>query len=224
MSTARPLVVGIAGKCCAGKDEVVSWLAERDWREINVDRIGHNALAVLHSEIVAAFGRGIVGSNGTIDRTLLGAVVFRDRSELARLEAIVHPWMRERVAEEARAFRAACAAGAGDSGGSSDSGDSGDSRDGSASRGLIINAALLFPMRLDTLCDRIILVTAPLATRIARARARDGATWRRIMQRLWTQRRLNTQARSSSADILMVENGSTREALYAQLSALPDIP
>lgn len=215
MSTARPLVIGIAGKCCAGKDEVVRWLKEQNWREINVDQIGHNALAVLHAEIVAAFGRGIVGSNGTIDRTLLGAVVFRERAELERLEAIVHPWMRERVAEEVRAFRAACTAGADDSG---------DSRDGSAWRGLIINAALLVPMRLDALCDRIILVTAPLATRIARARARDGAAWRRIIQRLWTQRRLDTQARSSSADILMVENGSTREALYAQLSALPDIP
>jgi hypothetical protein len=69
-------VVGVAGGCCAGKDQVTAWLLQRGWHEINVDRIGHEALAANHTQIVAAFGPTILDERGTIDRRSLGTVVF----------------------------------------------------------------------------------------------------------------------------------------------------
>lgn len=200
----RAEVVGIAGKCCAGKDMVTRWLLDRGWREINVDRIGHDALASQHARIVAAFGRGIVGDRGTIDRGALGSIVFSDRHQLRRLEAIVHPWMRDRVREEIAAWRAV-------------------PPEERTDRGLVINAALLFHMELDGLCDTIILVRAPVLQRIRRARARDGWTLGRILRRLWTQRRLDAQAIAADADTITVENGRSPEALSAQLEELPHL-
>lgn len=193
-------VVGVAGKCCAGKDLVTGWLVEQGWREINVDRIGHDALASEHSRVVAAFGRRIVGDSGTIDRRRLGAVVFGDSAQLARLEAIVHPVMRERVRAEIASWRAT-----------------------GEGRGLVINAALLFHMRLDSLCDAVLLVRAPLLTRVRRARARDAIGWRQIISRLRSQRHLDTQALQSPADTITVENGGSVAALRQQLAELPQL-
>jgi dephospho-CoA kinase len=208
MSDGAPLVVGVAGKCCSGKDVVTNWLVDRGWRVVNVDAIGHRALAALHTRIVATFGMTILGNSRSIDRNKLGDVVFSDPSQLERLEAIVHPWMRERVREDTEAFREAAATGA---------------ENDDTPRGLVINAALLFHMSLDQYCDTVIFVHAPLVKRIARARRRDGSSWKRIFSRLRSQRSINAQARASSADIIYVKNGKRPTDLYEQLAAIPGL-
>lgn len=195
------IVAGVAGKCCVGKDEVTRWLLAHGWSEINVDHIGHEALAVKHREIVAAFGRTVV-TGGTIDRRALGRRVFQDSAERSRLEAIVHPWMKERVRERVEAYRR------------------GDDAESDGATGLVINAALLFPMELDRLCDIVLLVKAPLRRRFQRAMRRDDMSVFRIIQRLWSQRHLDAQALASPADTIIVENDRTREALYQRLASL----
>ncbi|MFO8041813.1 MAG: dephospho-CoA kinase [Alkalispirochaeta sp.] len=222
-----PQVVGVAGKCCAGKDMVTSWLLEHGWREINVDRVGHEALAAEHARIVATFGREIVDERGTIDRRKLGKIVFADRDQLHRLERIVHPWMREAVRREIEAWRGSSGGEAERSSDERSSGGEGerssDERSSGGARGLVINAALLFYMELDSLCDAVLLVRAPLWQRFQRARRRDDLSLRQIVHRLWTQRRLDTQALASPAETITVENGRTPQALYERLSELPQL-
>jgi dephospho-CoA kinase len=234
-------VIGVAGTCCSGKDQVTNWLLERGWHEINVDQIGHEALAANHTRIVAAFGPTILDERGTIDRRRLGSIVFSDPRQLARLESIVHPWMRSAVKAEIAARRgsvvpprgdgggatgsAAGSAAAGGDGGSTSSQDLPDSSPPppDSPRGLVINAAILFQMGLDEYCDTIILVTAPIMTRISRARKRDGLGYWAIFRRLWTQRHLNAQARAATADTIIVENGRSLESLYRQLDEHPQL-
>lgn len=226
----RALVVGVAGKCCAGKDLATAHLVARGWREINVDRVGHEALEERRAEVIARFGSGIVGADGRIDRTALGAIVFADRERLRELESILHPLMRRRVREECERFRERVgAAGRGARDGAA-AGQGGATREGAAPtvedgatlpRGLVINAALLFPMHLDEVCDAVLLVRAPFLVRLRRALARDSMTFVAMMRRAWAQRRLDAQARSSRADTITVENGGTPGDLYARLDALP---
>lgn len=202
----RPLVLGVAGKCCSGKDLVTDWLVQRGRRTIDVDAIGHRALAARHTELVAAFGMTILSRTGAIDRKKLAAIVFGDKNQLLRLERIVHPWMRDRVREETEVFRAAVARG-----------------DEDLPAGLVINAALLFHMSLDAYCDRVILVEAPLLTRLIRARRRDSYSWKRIIDRLRTQSEIDAQAHASAADIIRVKNGKRPSDLFAQLEAIPEL-
>lgn len=211
MNRAGPVVIGVAGKCCAGKDLVTDWLRERGLREINVDRLGHRALEARRDEIVSVFGRGILDGDGTIDRSKLGRIVFSSVKRLRDLEAIVHPWMREEVRRETEALRILGPAAPVES-----------SRE-KHPRGLIINAALLFHMHMDTLCDAVILVRAPLAARLSRAIRRDGFQPMRILLRLRSQRRLETQARASRADIISVDNRGTPQALYRCLEEIPQL-
>jgi dephospho-CoA kinase len=47
--------------------------------------------------ILAEFGEGVRGPDGSIDRRALGSVVFADASRLRTLESIVHPAVRPRL-------------------------------------------------------------------------------------------------------------------------------
>lgn len=196
-------VVGVFGKCCAGKDLVTRWLTERGWQEINVDHAGHEALHAEHDAVCAAFGAEILmdpqDPTSPIDRGRLGARVFRDRRERARLEAIIHPPMVAAVTERVAAAR--------------------------TTSPVVINAALLIPMNLHVLCDTVVLVQAPLLRRLQRARERDSHRMSviRMLRRVWAQRGLHTQAIAGSADIITVENGGTVAQLFASLDTIPQL-
>lgn len=225
----RHPVVGIAGKCCAGKDQVAAILLDRGYREINVDKIGHRALAVKRNAVVDAFGTGILGEDGQIDRRILGSIVFADRSQRKRLEAIFHPWMREQVRLEVQAFRnrESRAAGMIEATGADESApeapQNGDFFHTNLPRGLLINAALLFTMHLDLFCDHLVWVEAPLFLRVMRGLNRDDHGFLYLLRRMLSQRRIASQEQLSRADIIRVRNASTVVSLEQQLRRRPEL-
>jgi dephospho-CoA kinase len=99
-----PRIIGITGNIACGKTAVGHILLELGAeRYIDTDAVVHKlyqsgqALAV---KVVEAFGRGVVASNGNIDRKTLGAIVFQDDEAMRRLEAIVHPAVGQALADE----------------------------------------------------------------------------------------------------------------------------
>ena len=96
------LRVGLTGGIGAGKSEVSRRLAGHGAVVIDADAIarevvepGTDGLA----EVVEAFGPGVLGPDGRLDRPGLGAVVFADPERRNRLNAIIHPRVGERMAE-----------------------------------------------------------------------------------------------------------------------------
>ena len=90
----KPIVIGLTGPIGSGKSHVRSVLVSLGAEGIDADRVAHEVAAPggpAFAGIVAAFGAGILGPDGAIDRDKLGARVFGDVLALARLEAIVHP-------------------------------------------------------------------------------------------------------------------------------------
>ena len=150
------MVVGLSGKYCAGKDIVARIFKAHGFHVIDVDSLGHEALAARAREVISAFGPGVEGPSGTVDRKALGRIVFADPAQRARLEGIVHPYMVARVREEI------------------------------ARRGgdIVVNAAILQRMGLQVLCGAVVCVTSPFPLRLIRAMRRDklplGEAWRRL--------------------------------------------
>ena len=96
------LRVGLTGGIGAGKSEVSRRLAGHGAVVIDADAIsrevvepGTDGLA----EVVEAFGPGVLGPDGGLDRPKLGEVVFADPERRSRLNAIIHPRVGERMAE-----------------------------------------------------------------------------------------------------------------------------
>lgn len=99
------MVIGLTGGIGVGKSTAARILAELGAFVIDADRIGHAVYEPNTSgwkKLVAEFGNGIVGPDGAIDRRKLGALVFADARQLARLNALVHPLIADEIQRQVR--------------------------------------------------------------------------------------------------------------------------
>ncbi len=89
--------VGLTGNIAVGKSTVAKWMASLGCHVLDADILGHQCLEpteTTYDRVVDAFGSSILQEDGTIDRSLLGARVFSDDDNRAKLEAIIHPAIR----------------------------------------------------------------------------------------------------------------------------------
>ena len=98
----KPLVIGLTGNIGTGKSTVSGLLAGLGALIIDADQVAHLVMEPgqpAYQAIIAEFGQEIAPEGGSIDRRLLGQIVFTDPAALARLEAIVHPAVYRQVKE-----------------------------------------------------------------------------------------------------------------------------
>jgi dephospho-CoA kinase len=96
------LRVGLTGGIGAGKSEVSRRLAAQGAWIIDADLIAREVVAPETAGLAAvikAFGPGVLGSDGALDRVVLGDIVFGDQQKLATLNSIVHPLVGARMRE-----------------------------------------------------------------------------------------------------------------------------
>jgi dephospho-CoA kinase len=96
------LRVGLTGGIGAGKSEVSRRLAAQGAVVIDADLIAREVVAPGTdglAEVIAAFGPGVLGPDGALDRVALGDIVFADEKKLATLNSIVHPLVAARMRE-----------------------------------------------------------------------------------------------------------------------------
>ena len=93
-------VIGLTGNIATGKSVVRKMLEHMGAYGIDADALAHRAVAKDapgYQAVVNTFGSWILAPDGQIDRTRLGRLVFNDPDALGRLEAIVHPLVRQAV-------------------------------------------------------------------------------------------------------------------------------
>jgi dephospho-CoA kinase len=96
------LRVGLTGGIGSGKSTAALRFAQRgavlvDSDVLARDVVGRGTEGL--AEVVAAFGAGVLTADGELDRPAMAAVVFGDPQARARLNAIVHPRVRDRTEE-----------------------------------------------------------------------------------------------------------------------------
>jgi dephospho-CoA kinase len=93
-----PFAVGLTGGIGSGKSTVAELFAARGASIIDTDVIAHNMTAPhgpAMPAILAEFGPGFIDPSGAMDRARMRALVFSDAGAKARLEAILHPRIRD---------------------------------------------------------------------------------------------------------------------------------
>jgi dephospho-CoA kinase len=181
----------VTGTYCSGKNTLVSFLKESSFSEIDVDRVGHQIFedSGIKTELRRSFGADIFTPEGAIDRRVLGERVFRDPRKLRLLESIVHPSMVGEVEDVLQRL------------------------DGQ----VVINAAVLFRMGLQRLCDAVVCVRAPLIQRLKRARRRDEVTLMQVLRRMRAQRGICPKLNANGVDIYYVDNDRGLDHLHTQI-------
>lgn len=84
---------GLTGGIATGKSTVARILRELGAGIADADGVAHEVLGLPHvvREIAAHFGPDVLDADGSIDRTILGGLVFSDDSARRWLNDLVHP-------------------------------------------------------------------------------------------------------------------------------------
>ena len=98
------LHIGLTGGIACGKSTVAEMLRARGWHIIDTDQIAHRLMqpgGANWKNVVDAFGPSVLQPDQSIDRKVLGRLVFADPLLRAKLNEITHPairsvWQRER--------------------------------------------------------------------------------------------------------------------------------
>ena len=102
--TQEPLRIGLTGGIASGKSTVAGMFADLGVPVIDTDVIARDVVRPGQpalEEIREAFGAGVIAADGTLDRSAMRAIVFGDDAARRRLEAILHPKIREITIEQA---------------------------------------------------------------------------------------------------------------------------
>lgn len=101
------LRVALTGGIATGKTYVLEQFRKRGVPCLDADALAHGATlpdTEVTRAIAARFGAEILTSDGEVDRSQLGSIVFADPTARRDLEAIVHPAVYRAIAAGLRAF------------------------------------------------------------------------------------------------------------------------
>ena len=190
------LVIGLTGGIGTGKSEVTRLLGSLGAVVINADQVGHEAYkpdSESWKEVVKAFGEAILRPNREIDRQKLGAIVFGDPDQLAKLNRIMHPRMARIVSEQLESLRV------------------------QGAKVVVVEAALLFEAGWDSLVDEVWATDSPVEAVIERLQARNGMSAEEVLKRIDSQ--MHNSERLSRAHVI-VDNGGNVADLESTVDRL----
>jgi dephospho-CoA kinase len=186
------LSVGLTGGIGAGKSTFAALLAERGAQVLDADQFGRDALApgerAWHS-VVGQFGDEILAAGGMeVDRKKLAGIVFNDPRKLAALNAIVHPVIVKRIADELERLAQTDAV-------------------------VVVDAALIAELGLRGTFDAVVVVTTTREQRIDRLVRTRGMSLDDVHARIAAQ--ASHEELEAGAD-LVVRNDGDMDALAAE--------
>lgn len=185
--------IGITGSIGTGKSFISKLIQEQGFVVIDADIVAREILNPEFStlsEIEEAFGKHVINGNGTLNRAKLGEIVFSNKEALAKLNAITHPKINQRIVqlcEEAKK---------------------------NGEQVVFIDIPLLFENKLESTVDQIIVVIADEKTQLERVCKRDNLSEEDALKRINAQIPIGKKA--SLGDFIIDNSGQKRETI-AQL-------
>jgi dephospho-CoA kinase len=191
------LSVGLTGGIGTGKSTVAGMFRELGCRVLDSDLITRELFQPgdpVNAGVVEAFGPSVVAQDGSIDRVVLGNLVFNNEELRLRLNSIVHPAIRERQKQ----FLDAAAR---------------EHPNGIA----MVEAALMVEVGTYANYDRLIVVVSTPAVQRSRLRARSGLSADQIEARIASQMPLEEKAKFAD---FIVENSDGLDATRRQVQEI----
>ena len=185
----EPLLIGITGGIASGKSTVVKYLLKKGYPVIDADKLGHEVLDPTnpgYSEVVDLFGKKILRFNGTIDRKILGDIVFKDYDLLKKLNNISHPQIYKMIEKKYNYLLTE-----------------------NKSRVVFLEAALLIQANWHKLCDQVWLVKTKKSIALDRLQKRDNLSKKDALDRINSQDPWSKKL--SCIDLILVNEGFQEE-------------
>ena len=197
----EPILIGLTGGIASGKSTVIQYIRYQGYPVIDADKLGHKVLEPGNKgyrNVVEKFGEGILNKDKTVNRLILGGIVFSDPFKLKALNEISHPIIAEMVLREFKSIS---------------------SMD---QKGIVfLEAALLIEANWYNMCQHIWVVTLENAEASRRLQKRDGLSESEAISRLESQ--LTAKEKIAYADVVLRNDGSRKDLLSQTQHALEDL-
>lgn len=191
--------IGITGGVGAGKSAILDYLDSKpDIRVMLADNIAHDIMepgTLCYNEIKNLFDDSIFEDDGHINKNRMAAAIFNDSSLRDRLNAIVHPAVKEYVIEQYEYEKKA-----------------------GKNNWLILEAALLIEEHYDEICDELWYIYTSRENRRARLKASRGYSDARVDEIFASQ--LTEEAYRRHCSIVIDNNGTIEETIAQTKAAL----
>lgn len=188
------LVVGLTGGIGSGKSTVARIFAEHGVPIIDADVVAREVTTPekpAFASIVQHFGKEIVLSDGSLDRSKLRHIIFNDSKQRLWLENLLHPLIRNEMHEQLAALSAPY---------------------------VIAVIPLLLEVEFYSFINRILVVDTSEPTQIERVMARDKSSSREDIMGI-VKSQANRKDRIAKAHDIIVNDG-TLEDLIPQINKL----
>jgi len=189
----RPFTVALTGGIASGKSEVERRFAALGVPVIDADIVSRELVAPgmpALADIVTVFGEPMLDATGALDRRAMRNLVFNDEESRKRLEAILHPRVREEIF--VRAHRAHGAY-------------------------VLLVIPLLVETGAYDWVDRVLVVDVPREQQLARLVARDKTT-PALAEAILDAQVTREQRLAATDDV--IDNGGEQAALDRQVAEL----
>ena len=184
------MTIGITGGIGSGKSTIAKQLRAMGYAVYDTDSEAKRLIvedAHVRQQIEQLFGNEVY-KDGVYQTALVAQRVFADHSLLAQLNAIVHPAVRADIERRVSGHA------------------SRESRVENQKNLFFIECAILYQAGFDSLCDKVVAVTAPEDVRLQRVIARDHSSSDKVLARMRAQQAEEILQR---ADIIINNDGQT---------------
>ena len=191
------MIAGLTGGIATGKSTVGAFFRKLGAHTIDADHYAKKAVvpkSPAWHEIVTAFGPSILQKDDEIDRAALGQIVFNDAAAQKKLEAIVHPVVRQMMLQKLEQIQKTIRPPL-----------------------VILDIPLLFESGWHEMADKVVVVYAPEKLQLKRLMARDGLTEDQALARIHSQMPITTKR--VLADVV-IDNSRAKEDTQQQVRIL----
>lgn len=180
------MILGLTGGIACGKTTVSKIIKKLGIKIVDADIIAHEILELpeIRDEIKKNFGETII-KNNKVQRKELREIVFKDREKLKKLNDIVHPKVIEIFQKEFEENRG-------------------------RNEIVVFDIPLLYEVKLEKLCDKVLVVYSNKNIQIERIKRRDKSSEEMAENVIKSQ--MDISEKVKKADYL-IENNSTFENL-----------
>ena len=192
------LTIGLTGGIGSGKTSVSNIFEELKINIIDTDVISRELLnndSTISQQVANAFDDAITNSSGIIDRKKLARCIFNNKVNKTKLEAILHPKIRDEVDARINKLKAS----------------------ETPPNYIIVVIPLLLETNFLKNIDRILVVLADEETRVSRVQKRDNRDEVEIRSIIGHQ--VDDDMRNKTADDIISNNGNITD-LEAKVKAL----
>jgi Dephospho-CoA kinase (EC 2.7.1.24) len=193
-----PLIIGLTGGIASGKSTVANMLRDKNIPIVDADVVAREVVEIgtdTYKKLVSEFGEKILNDDKTLNRPMLGSIIFQDQEKLEKLNSIMHPSIRTSMKEKTKKYIE------------------------TGHDVVVMDIPLLFESKLTYLVDKTLLVYVTEKTQLKRLMERNDLSEKEATDRIQSQMPLTEKVKLSHA---VIDNNGSLTKTEQQLNQILD--